>query len=66
MEKYLEMNWGLYIGYIDFRKTFDSAWREGLWRVLRRLGYAEKLVKITESIMKKPSVRSGRALVTLV
>jgi len=52
MEKYLEMNWGLYIGYIDFRKAFDSAWREGLWRVLRRLGYAEKLVKILDSMYK--------------
>jgi len=24
MEKYLEMNCGLYIGYIDFKKAFDS------------------------------------------
>jgi len=44
IEKYLKMNRGLYIGYIDFRKAFDSVWRKGLWRVLRRLGY-EKIIK---------------------
>jgi len=64
MEKYLEMNRGLHIGYIDFRKTFNSVWREGLWRVLRRLGYAEKFVKILESMYEGTfrAVRLGRCL----
>jgi len=47
------MNPGLSNRYIDFRKAFDSEWREGLWRVLLHLGYTEKLhnlVKILESV----------------
>lgn len=49
-EKYTEMNRGLYIGYIDFKKAFDSIWRKGLWRVLRNLGFPEKLVRLLENM----------------
>jgi len=49
-EKYMEMNRDLYVGYIDFRKAFDSVWREGLWRVLRNYGFPEKIVRILENL----------------
>ena len=49
-EKYIEMNRDLYVGYIDFKKAFDSIWREGLWRVLRNYGFPEKIVRILESL----------------
>jgi len=39
---YSEMSPNLYIRYIDFRKTFEGIYREGLWRVLRSMGYGEK------------------------
>ena len=60
-EKYTEMNRGLYVGYIDFRKAFDSVWREGLWRVMRNLGFEEKIVGVLESIYQGTfsAVRAG-------
>ena len=64
VEKYTEMNRELFIGYIDFKKAFDSIWRKGLWRVLRNLGFTEKLVKILENMYEGTysAVRSGRGL----
>ena len=55
------MNRGLYVGYIDFRKAFDSVWREGLWRVMRNLAFEEKIVKVLESIYQGTfsAVRAG-------
>ena len=63
-EKYTEMNRGLYVGYIDFRKAFDSVWREGLWRVMRSLGFEEKIVRVLESMYQGTfsAVRAGRNL----
>jgi len=60
-EKYIEMDRGLYVGYIDFKKAFDSVWREGLWRVMRHLGYEEKTVRILESMYQGTfsAVRAG-------
>src|SRR6476619_2371071 len=51
VEKYMEMNKDLFVGYIDFRKAFDCIWRRGLRRVKQNLlGFAEKLVKILENM----------------
>jgi len=47
-EKYVEFGKDLYVCYIDFRKAFDSVWRDGLWSVMRHLGYPEKIVRILE------------------
>jgi hypothetical protein len=49
-EKHFEMRRDLFLGYIDFRKAFDSVWRQGLWRVLRYMGYPEKIVRILENL----------------
>ena len=54
-KKYTEMNRGLYVGYIDFRKAFDSVWREGLWRVMHNLGFEKKIVRVLESIYQGTS-----------
>src|SRR6476661_8218957 len=64
VEKYTEMNKDLFVGYIDFRKAFDSTWRRELWRVMRNLGFAEKLVKILESMYEGTysAVRSSGGL----
>src|SRR6476619_7843816 len=58
------MNKDLFVGYIDFRKAFDSIWRRELWRVMRNLGFAEKLVKILENMYEGTSsaVRSTGGL----
>src|SRR6476469_664175 len=50
VEKDMEMNKDLFVGYIDFRKAFDSIGRRGLWRVMRNLAFAAKLVKILENM----------------
>src|SRR6476469_9406671 len=64
VEKYTEMNKNLFVGYIDFRKAFDSIWRRGLWRVMRNLGFAEKLVKNLENMYEGmySAVRSSGGL----
>jgi len=42
----------MYVCYIDFRKAFDSIWRKGLWKVMRHMGYPEKIIRILESLYK--------------
>jgi len=49
-EMYIEYGKYLYVCYIDFQKTFESVWRIGLWRVMRFLGYEEKIVRILEAL----------------
>jgi len=60
-EKYTEFSKQLYICFVDFRKAFDSIWREGLWQVLRHLGYPEKLIRLLESLYRGTfsAVRTG-------
>jgi len=36
--------------YIDFQKAFDSVWRIELWRLMRFLGYEEKIVRVLETL----------------
>ena len=63
-EKYADFSRDLFICYIDFRKAFDSIWRKGLWRVLRYMGYPEKIVRLLESLYRKTfsAVRVGADL----
>jgi len=49
-EKYVQFGKDLYVCYIDFRKAFDSVWRDGLWSVMRHLGHQEKIVRILEDL----------------
>ena len=49
-EKYTDLSRDLYVCYVDFRKAFDSIWREGLWKVMKNLGYPDKIVRILESL----------------
>jgi len=48
--KYFAFSKELYVRYIDFRKAFDSVWREGPWEVMRHTGYSEKIVRILEKM----------------
>ena len=40
----------LYHVFIDFKKTFDRAWLEGLWRVLHHYGFKPKLVNFMQNL----------------
>ncbi|CAM4728174.1 unnamed protein product [Leuciscus chuanchicus] len=61
-EKYTDFSKDLFVCYIDFQKAFDSVWRAGLWNVMRRLGYPEKVVRILESLYKVLEVIMASAL----
>ena len=63
-EKYIDANRNLFLCYIDFKKAFDSIWRKGLWRVMRSMGYPEKIVRILESLYRETfsAVRIGASL----
>ena len=43
-EKCLEQHMGLYIAFIDLTKAFDTVSREGLWKILPRLGCPPKFL----------------------
>jgi len=49
-ERFVEFGKDLCICYINFRKAFDSIWRDGLWSVMRHLEYPEKIVRILEDL----------------
>ena len=51
-EKYTDFSKDLFVCYVDFKKAFDSVWRIGLWKVMRRLGYPEKVVRLLESLYR--------------
>ena len=36
----------MFLVFIDLRKAYDRVWRAGVWKVLRKLGLGEKLVRI--------------------
>ena len=36
--------------YVDFQKAFDSVWIILLWRVMRFLGYEDKIVRVLEAL----------------
>jgi len=55
--KYADFSKDLFLCYVDFKKAFDSVWREGLWKVMRRLGYHEKVVRILESLYRGTFLR---------
>ena len=45
-EKCREQNMGLYAAFVDLTKTFDTVSRNGLWKILVRLGCSPKFLTI--------------------
>ena len=45
-EKCREHQRGLYIVFLDLTKAFDSVSRTGLWMLLHRVGFPEKVINI--------------------
>ena len=50
IEKKLEFNEKLILCFIDFAQAYDSIWREGAWRLLRKYGINEKIVRLIENL----------------
>ena len=46
IEQSLEWNTGLYLGFVDFEKAFDSVDREVIWQILWHYGVPEKIVNM--------------------
>ena len=42
-EKYEEFGKALFVCYIDFKKAFDSVWKKGLWKTMRRYGFTVQI-----------------------
>jgi hypothetical protein len=39
-----------YCAFIDFRKAYDSIWRDGLWKVLRRAGIGGQMMSVIRGL----------------
>ena len=46
-EKCQEQHQDLYMIFIDLTKAFDSVHREGLWKILKKIGCPPKLISVT-------------------
>ena len=49
-EKCREQNTGLYSTYVDLTKAFDTVSRDGLWKILARLGCPPKFLTILRQL----------------
>ena len=50
LEQSAEWQTPLYIGFIDFKKAFDSVRRDKLWNILRHYGIPDNFVDITQEL----------------
>ena len=49
-DKCREQNMGLYAAFVDLTKAFDTISREGLWKILARLGCPPKFITILRQL----------------
>ena len=50
MEKHMDQQRLVDHNFIDFKKSFDRAWYEGLWIVMSEFGIGNDLIKIIKSL----------------
>jgi len=58
-ETYSEFSRYLHVCYVDFQKAFDNVWRIELWRVMRFLGYEDKIRRILEALYQNTDCSEG-------
>ena len=51
-KKCREKNMGLYAAFVDLTKAFDTVSRDGLWKILARLGYSHKFLTTLRQLYK--------------
>ena len=49
-EKCRQQNVGLYAAFVDLTKAFDTVSRDGLWKILARLGCPPKFLTILRQL----------------
>ena len=49
-EKCREQNIGLYAAFVDLTKAFYAVSRDGLWKILARLGYPPEFLTILHKL----------------
>ena len=49
-EKCRQQNIGLYAAFVDLTKAFDTVTRDGLWKILARLGCSPKFLTILRQL----------------
>ena len=49
-EKCGEQNIGLFAAFVDLTKAFDTVSRDGLWKILERLGWPPKFLTILRQL----------------
>ena len=52
IDKYLSTQRKLYVGYVDFKKAFDTVNRSTLWNVLRDNGISGKMLNVLMAMYK--------------
>lgn len=57
INKVLNNNDRLYCAFIDFKKAFDSVYRNGLWFKLNKLGISGKILRIIRDMYTKVKAR---------
>ena len=57
IEKSLERNKKLYIGYMDLEKAYDRIDREGLWECHRMYGIGGRLLEAVKSLYRGSTQR---------
>ncbi|WP_419613883.1 reverse transcriptase domain-containing protein [Thiolapillus sp.] len=63
-EKCREQNMGLYAAFVDLTKAFDTVSRDGLWKILARLGCPPKFLTILRQLREgqQGQVKHNRSL----
>ena len=56
LKKYIKNGQYLYTCFVDFRKAFDSVWREDLMNKLGKTGITGKFLKVGNSMYESTSV----------
>ena len=63
-EKCREQNIGLYAAFVDLTEAFDTVSRDGLWKILARLGCPPKFLTILRQLHEgqQGQVKHNRSL----
>ena len=53
MQKSKERNLNLHYHFIDFKRAFDTIWRQALWRMMARIGVNKTVIEVIKNMYEK-------------